>query len=103
MKSESVLQRTVRWLKGQMLTHMPGMLTCRQFEDFILAYLDGELTRKQVAMFEMHLLVCRECRDYLASYKRTVEINKVVLGLPDDAVPDEVPADLIAAILKSKQ
>lgn len=103
MKSESVFARTVRWLKGQMLTHMPGMLTCRQFEEFILGYLDGELSRKQVAMFEMHLLVCRECREYLASYQRTIEINKAVLGLPDDPVPDDVPADLIAAILKSKE
>jgi len=86
-----------------MLTRMPGMLTCREFEDFILAYLDGELSRQQLAKFELHLRVCRECREYLASYQRTVEINKVVLGLPDDPVPEKVPADLVEAILKSQR
>ena len=86
-----------------MLRRMPGMLTCREFEDFILAYLDGELSGSQLSKFKMHLLVCKECRAYLASYERTVDISKAVLGEPEDPVPREVPRELIEAILKAKQ
>ena len=92
-----------RWLKGQMLKRMHGMLTCREFEEFVLAYLDGELTPKQLTRFNMHLRMCRECREYIAAYQRTTEINRAVLGAPDESLSDDVPADLIKAILESKR
>jgi anti-sigma factor RsiW len=85
-----------------MLKHMPLMITCRQFEDFILAYLEGELPEKQRFVFELHLKVCRECRDYLAAYRRTIEISKRVFENPDRAVPDEVPEDLVKAVLDAR-
>ncbi len=97
------LSRMKRWLKGQMLKRMHGMLTCREFEEFVLAYLDGELTTKQLTRFNMHLRMCRECREYIAAYQRATEINKAVLGAPDESLPDDVPADLIKAILESKR
>ncbi len=98
----SPLQRSMRWMRGMMLKHMPLMITCRQFEDFILAYLEGELPEKQRFVFELHLKVCRECRDYLAAYRRTVEISKRVFENPDRAVPDEVPEDLVKAVLDAR-
>ena len=33
----------MRRLKGAMLKSMHGMITCREFEDFVLSYLDGEV------------------------------------------------------------
>ncbi len=98
----SPLQRSMRWMRGMMLKHMPLMITCRQFEDFILAYLEGELPEKQRFVFELHLKVCRECRDYLAAYRRTIEISKRVFENPDRAVPDEVPEDLVKAVLDAR-
>ena len=91
-----------RWLKGQMLNRVYGMLTCRQFEEFVQAYHDGELTKKELKMFNLHLRVCRECREYLASYQRSIEISTAVLGQLHEPVPDTVPADLVEAILESK-
>ena len=96
------LQQSIRWMRGVMLRHLPLMITCRQFEDFILAYLEGELPERQKFVFELHLKVCRECRDYLAAYRRTIEISKRAFEEPDQPVPDDVPEDLVKAILAAR-
>ena len=93
----------MRLMRGLMLNHMPWMINCRQFEDFILAYLEGELTDKQRFVFELHLKVCRECRDYLAAYRRTVEVSRRAFDAPDAPVPEEVPEDLVKAVLAARR
>lgn len=89
----------MRRLKGLMLRYMHGMITCREFEAFILRYLDDELSERERKIFEWHLRFCRECREYLAAYRRSIEVGKAVLGDSDQPVPDDVPRDLIAAVL----
>lgn len=89
----------LHWLKGFMLKRMHRMITCKEFEDFVLSYLDGELPIRQKSVFEMHLRICRECRDYLASYQRATELGRAVSLSPDEPVPEDVPEDLIKAIL----
>ncbi len=96
------MKQLMRRLKGTMLRRMHGMITCREFEDFILRYLDGELEPRQRKLFERHLWLCRECREYLAAYRRTIEIGKTVLGPPNDPVPEDVPEDLVTAVLDSR-
>ena len=97
------MKTLMRRLKGTMLRRMPGMITCREFEEFVLRYLDGELPPRQVKRFEWHLRLCRECREYLAAYKHAVEIGQAVLGPAQDPVPDDVPEDLIKAVLESRE
>ena len=92
----------MKWLQGMMLNHMPLMITCREFEDFILAYLEGELPDRQRFVFDLHLKVCRECRDYLAAYRRTIEVAKRAFDDEDAQVPDDVPEDLIKAVLAAR-
>lgn len=92
-----------RWLKGFMLNRMPHTITCKEFEGFVLSYLDGELTNRQRSRFEWHLRICRECRDYLAAYQRAVELGRAVLPSPNEPVPEDVPEDLIKAILDSRE
>lgn len=101
--NKTPLSGLMRWLKGQMLKRIHGMLTCREFEEFVLAYFEGELTRQQLNRFNIHLRICRECREYIAAYQRALEINKAVLGAPDKPLPSDVPADLIQAILEAKR
>ncbi len=96
------MKQLMRRLKGTMLRRMHGMITCREFEEFILRYLDDELEPRQKKLFEWHLRLCRECREYLAAYRRTVEIGKNVLGSENGPVPDDVPEDLIKAVLDSR-
>ena len=96
-------QRLMRWLRAMMLNRMPLMITCREFEDFILAYLEGELPERKRFVFELHLKVCRDCRDYLAAYRRTMEVSKRAFAQPDDPVPEAVPEDLVKAILAARE
>ena len=91
-----------RWLKGQMLKRMHSMITCAEFEEFILRYLDNELTEKQRSVFEWHLRLCRECREYLAAYERALEVTRAELADPQAPVSDDVPEDLIKAILDAR-
>jgi len=91
-----------RMIKGLMLKHGPRMITCQEFEDFILEYLDGALPTGQRRVFELHMKICRECRDYLAAYQRSIELGKAVFQHPDGPVSEDVPEDLVRAILEAR-
>ncbi len=93
----------LRKLKGFMLRTMPNMITCREFEGFVVDYLDNELPEKQRSKFELHIRMCKECRQYLDAYQRTIEISRRACSSSDDAVPDDVPDDLVKAILKARK
>ncbi|HEX5273465.1 MAG TPA: zf-HC2 domain-containing protein [Gemmataceae bacterium] len=77
------------------------MLTCREFVDFLLAYLSGELPAGQRAVFEEHLGECPDCVTYLKSYQQTVRIEKIVCGC-GDPVPADAPEELIQAVLAAR-
>lgn len=80
---------------------LPGMITCVQFEDFILAYLDNELPPMQRRIFGLHLMVCRECKRYLEDYEHAMELV-TEMSDADKADLAEVPEDLVQAILAAK-
>jgi len=92
----------MRWLKGLILRRVHGMITCREFEDFVLAYLDGELPAHQSRIFERHMRMCRECREYLAAYERALEVGRTALVPGANSVPEEVPEDLVKAVLEAR-
>jgi len=92
-----------RWFKGFMLKRMHGMITCKEFEEFVADYTDGELSTKQCSRFERHLNLCQECQQYLLAYQRTIEVSRAIFPSPDEPLPDEVPEDLINAILKARK
>jgi len=92
-----------QWLKGFVLKHMHGMITCKEFEDFVHDYIDDELPARQRSKFELHMRLCHECRQYLQAYQRTVEVGRAVLSSADKPIPDDVPEDLIKAILKARK
>lgn len=73
-------------------------ITCREVLDFLMAYLDGELTPEQLHEFERHLRVCPSCVNYLESYKETIRLGKAAMQ-DLDAPPDaSVPEGLVRAI-----
>ena len=92
-----------RRLKGMMLKRMHSMITCLEFENFIQNYLDDTLPSKQRKLFEWHMRICKECRDYLAAYNRAIELGQATLGNADEPVPQDVPEDLIQAILDASK
>ncbi len=93
----------MRRIKGAILKHMHSMITCKEFEDFVLRYLDDELPKQQRALFELHMRLCRECREYLAAYQRTIEIGREAFKSADETLPEDVPEDLIKAILEARK
>lgn len=76
-------------------------MTCREFASFMLEYLTGELSPETLAKFEWHLSRCRNCTEYLAQYRATIAAGKVAYQDLEADVPDEVPEDLVRAILSS--
>ena len=81
------------------MTRLP---TCREVLDFLSAYLEGELSPEVRAGFERHLQLCPPCVQYLESYRETLRLERDAYDL-DGPVPDEVPEDLVRAILESKR
>jgi len=96
------LKTTLRRRLHAAMFKLPLMISCEQFEDFILAYLDDELPVKQKFMFDLHLKACRECRDYLDAYRTSIELAKQALAEESFVLPDEVPEDFIKAVLKAR-
>ena len=47
--------------------------------------------------------VCRECRDYLTAYQKSIELSKAVFEHPESPVSENVPEDLVKAILEARQ
>ncbi len=94
-------RKQMRRIHGVMFK-LPLMITCEAFEDFILAYLEGALTPRQKFVFELHLKVCRECRDYLSAYGRALELAKQAGADDATALPENVPEDLVKAILDAR-
>lgn len=90
----------MRRIKGAMFK-LPLMITCEVFEEFIDAYLEGDLPPRQKVIFDMHLMLCRECREYLRAYRASLDLTKGTVE--DNRLPDEVPEDLVTAILEARK
>ena len=74
-------------------------MTCREFIEFLMEYLLGEVDREK---FDAHLAVCPSCVNYLKTYQEAVKAGKTAFSDPDEQLPDEPPEDLIKAILASR-
>jgi len=81
---------------------MVPSMTCKELIEFLSDYLAGELPRDVVAAFEKHLAICPDCVAYISSYQKTIDLAKEAILTPDTPVPDDVPEDLVDAILATK-
>jgi len=80
-----------------------GMMTCKEFVDFLMAYLEDELPSSERTTFEGHLAECPPCKTYLDTYRQTVELGRSVCAHDDAAVPEDVPEVLVHAILAARK
>jgi len=78
-------------------------MTCCEVIDFLLEYLSGELSASERAEFEQHLAECPDCAAYLKSYEQTIKLGKAVFADPEAPVPQDVPEELVQAILASRR
>ena len=77
-------------------------MTCQEFVDFIVAYLDDEASAEQRATFEEHIRACPPCLTYLDQYKETVALGRAGCREPDGPVPEDVPEQLVQAVLAAR-
>ncbi len=91
-----------RKLRALIMRILPGMLTCRELEGFMVDYLEDTLPKGQRRKFDRHLRLCRDCRRYLEAYKRTITLSQAACQDPDAPIPEDVPEELVQAILAAR-
>jgi anti-sigma factor RsiW len=75
-------------------------VTCKDFADFVMQYLDGQLDEATRARFDQHLTVCPDCVAYLRQYRDTVRAGATAYA---DEPAADVPEDLVRAILDARR
>ena len=65
-------------------------------------YLTGDLSIEVFGRFERHLSLCSNCRAYLTSYKESLQLGQRAFDDQDAELPDEVPDELVKAILAAR-
>lgn len=77
-------------------------MNCREFSEFVMAWLDGELPEEERSVFEAHIRDCPPCLNFLDTYRDTVRLGKSV-WIEDEPSLQEVPESLVQAILASRR
>jgi anti-sigma factor RsiW len=78
-------------------------VTCRELTEFLMRHLDGDLVAAERARFDAHLAACRDCRVYLRNYEEAVRLGKRACVAEHDAVGDDVPEELVQAVLAARR
>lgn len=78
-------------------------MKCRELLEFLMQYLEDELPPEERASFERHMDDCPPCANYIQSYRAVRAMGRKALCCEGDAVPADVPEDLIQAILRARQ
>jgi anti-sigma factor RsiW len=73
-------------------------MTCREVIEFLMSYLDDELSPEVRAEFERHLAVCSSCVAYLESYRQSIALSQSGAAETEAADLQGLPAELVAAI-----
>lgn len=69
-------------------------ITCKELIDFLDDYVAGDLEALRHDDFERHMKVCPSCREYVKSYRATIQMARH--AYPD---PTTLPPELMTAIL----
>ena len=78
-------------------------MNCREFVDFLMSYIDGELEDGPVRVFEEHMQRCPPCLTYLDTYKEAIQLGKFACTDEEGPPPEAAPERLIQAILAARR
>ena len=78
-------------------------MNCREFVDFLMAYLDGTLKTSEREVFESHMVDCPGCETYPKTYRETIRLGKTCFCGCSDDLPEHVPEGLVQAILAARE
>ena len=82
---------------------MTQSLSCRELIDFLLDYLECRLSPEARAAFHAHLAVCPDCVHYIEAYTASVRAARLAFEPEDGPLPDDVPEELVDAILAARR
>jgi anti-sigma factor RsiW len=77
-------------------------VTCRELVEFLMAYVDGELSEAERTEFHSHLAQCPPCVAYLKTYELTIRLTKRAMECQQHAPPEPCPEELVRAILAAR-
>jgi anti-sigma factor RsiW len=78
-------------------------VTCRELNDFLADYVDGELAPSVRSDFEKHLALCPTCLVYVDSYRDTIRLGKAAFDDLEGPPPADVPERLVSAVLAARR
>ncbi len=90
-------------LRAWLMRHVPGQLTCMEFERFVHDYQEASLSPRERRVFDLHMELCPMCRVYFASYPQTIELGRRICATDDASAPIELPKELSSAILAARR
>lgn len=64
------------------------MISCRELTELVTDYLEDRLPNEEKMSFQMHIGMCKSCRNYVSQMRQTVQ----VLGkVPEElSIPEEL-------------
>lgn len=67
------------------------MLTCRQMTELVTDYLENRMIWWDRVRFQMHLGMCRHCREYVRQMRETIRTTgRVEIEPPPSSVEEEL-------------
>lgn len=85
-------------LMQKMMAIMPGSISCKEVDEKLDTYMEGNLSGWDWMRFKMHFVMCKACKAYATGYAKTVGLIKSSFT-DDDNQDADVPEDLIQAIV----
>jgi anti-sigma factor RsiW len=89
--------------RAWLMKHVPGQLSCIEFERFVHDYHEGSLSPRERRAFDLHMDLCPMCRAQFAWYLQTIELGRRICAADDASAPAELPEDLASAILAARR
>ena len=77
-------------------------MTCQELAVEVAHQEVRELPEPQRASFADHVDLCPPCKAYLDTYRETIALGKAVCADPQGPVPQDVPDELVEAILAAR-
>lgn len=76
-------------------------MTCRDATELIAEYIEGHLPFRRRLSLGLHMALCRYCRNYLDSYRKTIQASRSAFA--ETSPSKELPEDLIQEILSARK
>ncbi|MBN4046423.1 zf-HC2 domain-containing protein [bacterium AH-315-P15] len=90
-------------LMQMLLMKMPGFISCKELDEKLDDYLEGDLSSWNRFRFAWHFIACKACAVYAAGYRKTVALIKSSIDSPNHpAADEEVPEELLQDIIKKQ-